>query len=75
MLSVHIIRHLNGDPVPADDARAAQVPHRQYRGGLSRTPRHIQERQLEHFYKADPAYGKGAAKALGIPVKELAAAK
>ena len=44
-------------------------------GGLSQTPRHIQERQLEHFYKADPAYGEGVAKALGIPVKELAAAR
>ena len=44
-------------------------------GGLSQTPRHIQERQLEHFYKADPAYGEGVAKALGIPVKELAAVR
>jgi len=44
-------------------------------GGLSQTPRQIQERQLEHFYKADPAYGEGVAKALGIPVKELAAAR
>jgi catalase len=44
-------------------------------GGLSQTPRHIQERQLEHFYRADPAYGEGVAKALGVPVRELAAAK
>jgi catalase len=44
-------------------------------GGLSQTPRHIQERQLEHFFKADPAYGEGVARALGIPVKELAAAR
>jgi catalase len=44
-------------------------------GGLLQTPRHIQERQLEHFFKADPAYGEGVAKALGIPVKELAAAR
>jgi catalase len=42
---------------------------------LSQTPRHIQERQLEHLYKADPAYGEGVGKALGIPVREVAAAK
>jgi catalase len=44
-------------------------------GGLSQTPRHIQERQLEHFFKADPAYEEGVANALGVPVRELAAAK
>lgn len=43
--------------------------------GLSQAPRHIQERQLEHFFKADPAYGEGVAGALGIPVKELAVAR
>ncbi|HEY4051392.1 MAG TPA: catalase [Acidobacteriaceae bacterium] len=42
---------------------------------LSPTPRQIQERQLQHFYKADPGYGEGVAKALGISVKELAGAK
>jgi catalase len=42
---------------------------------LSQTPRHIQERQLEHLYRADPAYGEGVGKALGIPVRELVAAK
>jgi catalase len=40
--------------------------------GLSQTPRKIQERQLCHFFRADPAYGEGVAKALGIPVQELA---
>jgi catalase len=45
--------------------------------GLSQVSREIQERQLQHFYKADPAYGEGVAKALGISVKteELVAAK
>jgi catalase len=42
---------------------------------LSNAPRNIQERQLCHFFRADPAYGEGVAKALGIPVKELATAK
>jgi len=42
---------------------------------LSQTPRHIQERQLEHLYRADPAYGEGVGKALCIPVSELVPAK
>ncbi len=42
---------------------------------LSNAPRNIQERQICHFFRADPAYGGGVAKALGIPVEELAAAK
>jgi len=29
----------------------------------------IIQRQLQHFYKADPAYGEGVAKALGLEVK------
>lgn len=43
-------------------------------GGVSR--RDIQIRQIRHFYQADPAYGEGAAKALGIDLKNevLAAA-
>lgn len=44
-------------------------------GSLSHVPRNIQERQLQHFYKADPRYGVGVAEALGIPVEELVAAK
>jgi catalase len=43
--------------------------------GLSQTPRSIQERQLCHFFRADPAYGEGVANALGIPVQEPAAAR
>ncbi len=34
-------------------------------------PRSIQELQVQHFYKADPAYGEGVAKGLGIDVKAL----
>ena len=40
-------------------------------GSLSLVPRHIQERQLWHFFRADPAYGEGVAKAIGISVDEL----
>ena len=32
-------------------------------------PEDIIQRQLQHFYKADPAYGEGVAKALGLEVK------
>jgi catalase len=31
-------------------------------------PREIQVRQVRHFYRADPAYGEGVAKGLGIEV-------
>jgi catalase len=34
-------------------------------------PRHIQELQIQHFYKADPAYGEGIAKALGLDIKSI----
>jgi catalase len=30
-------------------------------------PRPIQERQLQHFFKADPDYGKGVTEGLGLP--------
>jgi catalase len=33
-------------------------------------PQFIIERQLEHFTKADPAYGEGVAKALALPSKK-----
>jgi len=35
-------------------------------------PRPIQQRQLEHFFKADPEYGKGVAKGLGLPMPSAA---
>src|SRR5260370_39632169 len=34
------------------------------------TPREIQLRQLCHFFRADPGYGFGVAKALGIELSE-----
>ncbi|HIW32402.1 MAG TPA: catalase [Candidatus Paenibacillus intestinavium] len=33
--------------------------------------KHIQIRHITHCYKADPAYGEGVAKALGIPMSEI----
>jgi catalase len=32
-------------------------------------PRHIQERQVCHFFRADPAYGAGVANGLGIEIE------
>lgn len=33
-------------------------------------PERSQARQLVHFYKADPAYGRGIAKKLGLDMEE-----
>ena len=40
-------------------------------GSLGNVPRRIQELQVQHFYKADPAYGTGVAKGLGIDINAL----
>ena len=34
-------------------------------------PKSIQLRQISHFYKADPEYGIGVAKGLGITMNEM----
>ena len=39
-------------------------------GSLKGAPENIQQRQIQHFHKADPAYGAGVAKGLGLEVKE-----
>ncbi len=33
----------------------------------------IQERQIRHFHKADPAYGEGVAKGLGLDIDAIVA--
>jgi len=38
-------------------------------------PRRIQELQIQHFYKADPAYGTGVAQGLGLNIREIVAAE
>ena len=38
---------------------------------MKSVPRRIQELQIQHFYKADPAYGTGVAKGLGLNVEEI----
>ncbi len=36
-------------------------------------PQRIQELQIQHFYKADPAYGTGVAKGLGLNIEKIVA--
>ena len=38
---------------------------------MKSVPRRIQELQIQHFYKADPAYGTGVAEGLGLNVEEI----
>ena len=38
---------------------------------MSSVPRRIQELQIQHFYKADPAYGTGVAKGLGLQIEQI----
>jgi len=38
-------------------------------------PKRIQELQILHFYKADPAYGTGVAKGLGLNIESIVAKK
>ncbi len=40
-------------------------------GSLGNAPKHIQEKQVGHFLKADPAYGRGVAEGLGLKVENL----
>jgi catalase len=39
-------------------------------GHMASVPDNIRRRQIAHFLKADPAYGRGVAEALGIQVEE-----
>jgi catalase len=38
-------------------------------------PKRIQELQIQHFYKADPGYGTGVAKGLGLNIESIVAKK
>jgi len=55
----------------AADARARLISN--IVGSLGQTPRRIQELQIQHFYKADPAYGTGVAKGLGLDINAIVA--
>jgi len=42
-------------------------------GAMTGVPEFIQRRQIGHFAKADPAYGAGVARRLGLDAKGAAA--
>lgn len=44
-------------------------------GSLGQTPKRIQELQVSHFYKADPAYGTGIAKGLNLDINSILASE
>ncbi|MBN1516109.1 catalase [Candidatus Sumerlaeota bacterium] len=78
-------REGNDDYTQAGDLYRLMTPEQQKRlckaiaGGLGQTREEIQMRQLCHFFRADPKYGAGVAKELGVDVskieKQLAQAK
>ena len=39
---------------------------------MQTVPHDIQVRQVRHFHKADPAYGEGVARGLGLDLTEIA---
>jgi catalase len=53
------------------DAGAKQRLIENILGSLGNAPKRIQELQVQHFHKADPAYGTGVAKGLGINIESL----
>jgi catalase len=44
-------------------------------GSLKQVPQRIQKLQVQHFYKADPAYGTGVAKGLGLDLEAVVGKK
>jgi catalase len=40
-------------------------------GSMKSIPQRIQELQIQHFYEADPAYGTGVAKGLGLDIDAI----
>jgi catalase len=53
--------------LPADEK---QRLFRNIAAAMQGVPRFIIERQLKHFTKADPVYGEGVAKALGLLINK-----
>ena len=64
-----------GQSVPADDPGAAAAAVREHRPRDGRCQLHIKERHVANCTRADPAYGAGVAKALGLEQCALAAAE
>ncbi len=42
---------------------------------MNSVPQRIQELQIQHFHKADPAYGAGVAKGLGLDIERILTSK
>jgi len=42
---------------------------------MNSVPQRIQELQIQHFHKADPAYGAGVAKRLGLDIEKVVTSK
>ena len=42
---------------------------------MNSVPQRIQELQIQHFHKADPAYGSGVAKRLGLDIEKVLTSK
>jgi catalase len=55
-------------PVPLHDAGGAAASFNNIRHALQGVPDFIVQRQLAHFYKADPRFGEGVADALGAKI-------
>ncbi len=55
----------------SEDARARLIGN--IVDHMKDVPRHIQLRQIAHFFKADPAYGRGVAEGLGLEVPDAEA--
>ena len=45
--------------------------HHNIAEAMAGVPDRIKARQLVHFYKADPAYGRGVAKLVGMDMEKL----
>ena len=69
-------RQGNDDFTQAGDLFRMMSPEEQTRlintivNAMQRVPKEIQCRQIGHFYRADPAYGAGVARGLGIDIAQ-----
>lgn len=69
-------REGNDDYTQAGDLFRLLTPDEKQRlienlvGTLKNVPQFIQERQVQHFYKADLAYGEGVARGLGLELSQ-----
>ena len=53
-----------------DDSQKAQL-FSNMAEAMDEVPERIKVRQIVHYYKADPAYGQGVAKKLGLDIDQI----